>query len=64
MEKNLNLFSMRVKEWYAWHFPELTKLVSDNRTYIHCVKLIGDKDKLSEEDLPAIEELVKDSELA
>ena len=40
MEKNLNLFTMRVKEWYAWHFPELTKLVSDNKTYIHCVKLI------------------------
>ena len=40
MEKNLNLFCMRIKEWYAWHFPELSKIIPDNRTYVRCVKLI------------------------
>ena len=30
LDKDINTFSMRVKEWYGWHFPELTKIVGDN----------------------------------
>ena len=40
IEKNLNQFSMRIKEWYSWHFPELVKIVSDNRVYVKLVSLI------------------------
>lgn len=43
IEKNLNTFSMRIKEGYGWHFPELSKLVGDNETYVKMVRLIGDK---------------------
>ena len=24
---------MRVREWYGWHFPEMTKIVADNIAY-------------------------------
>lgn len=41
LDKNLNTFSMRVKEWYSWHFPELAKQVSDNQIFIKLVDLIG-----------------------
>ena len=40
IEKNLNQFSMRIKEWYSWHFPELVKIVSDNRVYVKLVSFI------------------------
>ena len=30
MDKNINTFAMRIREWYSWHFPELVKLVNDN----------------------------------
>lgn len=30
---------MRLKEWFAWHFPELTKLVNDNQIYAKLVNL-------------------------
>lgn len=30
LDRDINTFIMRVKEWYAWHFPELVKLVTDN----------------------------------
>merc|ERR1712153_288730 len=30
MDKDLNTFAMRVREWYSWHFPELVKIVNDN----------------------------------
>lgn len=27
LDKDLNTFAMRVREWYCWHFPELRELV-------------------------------------
>ncbi|KAK4267265.1 hypothetical protein QN277_024065 [Acacia crassicarpa] len=34
---------MRVREWYGWHFPELTKIVQDNIQYAKAVKLMSDR---------------------
>lgn len=36
MDKDLNTFSMRVKEWYSWHFPELKDIVKDNYLFARC----------------------------
>jgi len=33
LDKELNNYAMRLKEWYSWHFPELAKIVTDNVTY-------------------------------
>merc|ERR1719272_822366 len=41
LDKELNNYAMRLKEWYSWHFPELAKIVTDNTTYAQAVKLIG-----------------------
>jgi hypothetical protein len=30
---------MRVREWYGWHFPEMTKIVSDNIAYAKAVRV-------------------------
>ena len=57
LDKAVNQFSMRVREWYSWHFPELVKVVSDNYTYARLVLTIKDKKSLtsdSEHDLAAI----------
>lgn len=43
LDKDINTFAMRVKEWYSWHFPELAKIVSDNQFYVRLVSLIGDR---------------------
>jgi len=43
MDKDINTFSMRLKEWYAWHFPELTKIVNDNGIYARLVNLCDSK---------------------
>jgi nucleolar protein 56 len=47
LDKDVNTFSMRIREWYGWHFPELVKVVPNNQQYAALVKLIGDKSKLS-----------------
>ncbi len=33
LDKELNTYAMRVREWYGWHFPEMTKIVADNIAY-------------------------------
>lgn len=33
LDKELNIYVMRVKEWYGWHFPEMSKIIPDNLIY-------------------------------
>lgn len=49
LEKDLNVYSMRLKEWYSFHFPELARVVKDNYTYARVVKVIGDRKEIDEE---------------
>jgi nucleolar protein 56 len=46
MDKDLNTFAMRVKEWYSWHFPELKDLVKDNYMFARCAAFVADKKTL------------------
>jgi len=41
LDKELNNYMMRCREWYGWHFPELSKIIQDNIAYIKCIKLMG-----------------------
>jgi len=43
LDKDINVFAMRVKEWYAWHFPELKQIVEDNHLFAIAVKIIQSK---------------------
>ena len=46
MDKDLNTFAMRVREWYSWHFPELKDLVKDNYMFARSAAYIQDKKSL------------------
>ncbi|XP_038552268.1 nucleolar protein 56 [Micropterus salmoides] len=61
LDKDINTFSMRVREWYGYHFPELIKIVPDNSMYCRLAQLIGNRKELSEESLESLEEVVMDS---
>ena len=41
LDKELNTYAMRVREWYGWHFPEMTKIVADNIKYAKAVGLFA-----------------------
>ncbi|OEU21755.1 Nop-domain-containing protein [Fragilariopsis cylindrus CCMP1102] len=43
MDKDLNTFAMRVREWYSWHFPELKDVVKDNIMFARAAAYIQDK---------------------
>ena len=65
LDKDLNTFAMRVREWYCWHFPELRELVKDNIMFARCATFIGDRKTLSEEGKEeGLTEIVMDEDLA
>lgn len=64
MDKDINTFSMRIKEWFSYHFPELAKLVPESANYIKLVNIIRSREDLTEESLEKIEEIVQDHEKA
>jgi hypothetical protein len=58
LDKDLNTFAMRVREWYGWHFPELARIVKDNFVYARVAQAVGDRAALREEAVPALQELL------
>ncbi|KDE05609.1 nucleolar protein 58 [Microbotryum lychnidis-dioicae p1A1 Lamole] len=54
LDKEINIYSMRVKEWYGWHFPEMGKIVSENITYAKVVKAMGFRTNYNTTDFSAI----------
>jgi nucleolar protein 56 len=64
LDKDVNTFSMRVREWYSWHFPELVKVVPDNIQYARLVRLIKDKSTLTEDSLDGINAVLLDEDRA
>ncbi|XP_062853829.1 nucleolar protein 58 [Trichomycterus rosablanca] len=51
LDKELNNYIMRCREWYGWHFPELGKIVTDNLAYCKTVRKIGDRTNVATTDL-------------
>ncbi|EXJ53521.1 uncharacterized protein A1O5_13192 [Cladophialophora psammophila CBS 110553] len=62
LDKAINTFSMRVREWYSWQFPELVKIVSDNHKYAKVALFVKDKKTLSDERLHDLAAVVDDDE--
>ena len=62
LDKELNTYSMRLKEWYGWHFPELAKIVIDNAAYARAIKTIGFRQNTATANLASVlpEELVQE----
>jgi len=51
LDKTINLFMSRVREWYGIHFPELDRLLDKHETYARLVFKLGSKDNLTPEKL-------------
>ncbi|KAK9873198.1 hypothetical protein WA026_021431 [Henosepilachna vigintioctopunctata] len=61
LDKDINTFSMRIREWYSYHFPELVKIVPENYSFARLVKFIKNRKELTEESLEGLEEITMDS---
>jgi len=54
LDKELNTYAMRVKEWYGWHFPEMGRIVNDNLAYARIILKVGMRTNTSKTDLDDI----------
>ncbi|KAK0423879.1 hypothetical protein QR680_008384 [Steinernema hermaphroditum] len=54
LDKELNNYQMRTREWYGWHFPELGKIITDHVAYAKVVKAIGMRQNAVKTDLSGI----------
>ncbi|KAJ7067902.1 Nop domain-containing protein [Mycena amicta] len=54
LDKEINIYAMRVKEWYGWHFPEMAKIIVDNIAYAKVVRLMGFRTNASSTSFAAI----------
>lgn len=54
LDKELNNYAMRLREWYGWHFPEVGKIIADNLTYAKVVQAIGMRTNTKHTDLTDI----------
>lgn len=54
LDKELNTYAMRVKEWYGWHFPEMGRIVNDNLAYAKVILKMGMRPSAANSDLADI----------
>lgn len=54
LDKELNNYAMRVKEWYGWHFPEMDRILNDNLAYARVIIHMGIRENAANTDLSEI----------
>ncbi len=48
LDKMLNLFATRIREWYGLHFPELDKTIDKHEAYVRIVAKLGPRSNVTE----------------
>ena len=54
IDKTLNLFASRVREWYGLYFPELDRMIENHQTYATLISKIGDRGQYSQDNLRSV----------
>mmetsp|Transcript_82286 Transcript_82286/g.96280 ORF Transcript_82286/g.96280 Transcript_82286/m.96280 type:complete len:459 (-) Transcript_82286:180-1556(-) len=54
LDKEINNYMMRLREWYGYHFPECGKIITDNLLYTRVIRKIGIRSKAADTDLSEI----------
>ena len=62
LDKDINTFSMRCREWYSWHFPEMNKIVKDNFLFCRCASLIQMRSSFDEAKLKELKDILMDND--
>jgi nucleolar protein 56 len=64
LDKDINTFAMRLKEWYSWHFPELWGIVNDNLLFAKAVKVIRNKGDMDDSTLSNLSKVLENEEIS
>ena len=55
LDRTINLFMGRVREWYGLHFPELDRIIEKHATYAKLVVDLGERRNFTTENLEEVE---------
>jgi nucleolar protein 56 len=64
LDKDINFFVMKVKEWYGWHYPELIQIIDENQKYLRIVLVIKERKNVTYDKLEALVEITEDKHSA
>ncbi|PVU86055.1 hypothetical protein BB559_006691 [Furculomyces boomerangus] len=64
LDKDINTFAMRTREWYSWHFPEVGKIVADNVQFAKLCSVIKNKSSLTDDSLDKLTEVTGDDSVS
>jgi nucleolar protein 56 len=54
IDKMINVFVERLREFYSLHFPEMDKLVQDHKKYLKMIVNFGSREKIEDQELKQI----------
>lgn len=60
LDRFINILTIRVREWYGRHFPELDRLVPDHELYLKFVHELGSRADFTENRVKAVGDLPKE----
>jgi nucleolar protein 56 len=56
IEKTLNVFTERLREWYSFHFPEMSKAVKSHEKFVNLVAKFGSREKIKDPEISLLAE--------
>ncbi|OLD40387.1 MAG: hypothetical protein AUI60_04845, partial [Thaumarchaeota archaeon 13_1_40CM_2_39_4] len=56
LDKSLNIFVERLREWYSNHFPEMDRIISDHEKFAKIISNFGDRKKIDVPELNPLKE--------
>eukprot|EP01133_Synstelium_polycarpum_P018235 gene18235-21817_t len=54
LNTELNIYAMRAREWYGWHFPELGRIIASHLEYTKAIKAMGNRKAAVDTDFTGI----------
>jgi nucleolar protein 56 len=64
INKSINIFIERLREWYGLHFPEMGRLVEKHEKYVKIVAEYGLREKIEDKDLNELKKISMGIELS
>lgn len=63
LDKQVNTYGMRLREWFGWHFPEMSKIVTENVAYARAVAAMRVRTAAAGMDFSSILDAATEAEL-
>ena len=60
LDRFINILTIRLREWYSWHFPELDRLVPGHELFLKLISELGPRENFSESAVKAVGDLPRE----